>query len=233
MYRACGETLLGRSRVSIPNEVLPVERLAYTRLYSYRPRASFSNTLDANLTNAVAMPNGDSMVVWVLNNPIWTDYADPTLGYVMRGDTNYPKLFNTIDASSEGSWNYWLIVNDPTAFPIPHPIHLHGHDFFVIGNGAGLFDEATANLNWQNPTRRDTTSLPAAGWLAIAYRSDNPGTWLMHCHIAFHIAEGFGMQFIEAPDNTTLPDENTFNQTCSNWKAYQTTELYQSEDSGL
>ena len=34
------------------------------------------------------------------------------------------------------------------------------------------------NLKINNPTRRDTTMLPAWGWLALAYRTNNPGAWL-------------------------------------------------------
>ena len=40
-----------------------------------------------------------------------------------------------------------------------------------------------ANLVYNNPTRRDTALLPGGGWLAIAFPTDNPGAWLMHCHI--------------------------------------------------
>ncbi len=25
--------------------------------------------------------------------------------------------------------------------------------------------------------------LPAGGWLVIAFPTDNPGAWLLHCHI--------------------------------------------------
>lgn len=123
----------------------------------------------------------------------------------MRGDRHLPKLFNTVDASKEGAWNYWLIVNDPTASPIPHPIHLHRYDFFVIGSDIGSYNETTAKLDWTNPRRRDTASLPGKGWLALAWRSNNPGTWLMHCHIAFHITEGFGIDYLEAVDRMLLP----------------------------
>ncbi|KAI9727714.1 MAG: hypothetical protein M1828_005942 [Chrysothrix sp. TS-e1954] len=219
-----------------PNETNDCVEPVVTPLWKQTvPTASFSDTIDVNLTNTVAMPNGNSMVVWVMNEPIWTNYSDPVIGYVMRGDTHLPKLFNTVDASKEGAWNYWLIVNDPTAFPIPHPIHLHGHDFFVIGSDVGPYNEATAKLNWANPTRRDTASLPASGWLALAWRSNNPGTWLMHCHIAFHISEGFGIDYLEAVDQMKLSDEAQYQKTCQNWQKYQTADLYhyQLDDSGL
>jgi FtsP/CotA-like multicopper oxidase with cupredoxin domain len=143
------------------------------------PSASFQNTLDTEITNAVVTPGGDSMVVWALNKPIWVDYANPTMQYLMEGNTSYPETYNVINTNGEGSWNYWLITSDPNTFGLDHPIHLHGHDFFVIGQDSGTYTESSANLNWKNPVRRDTATLPAGGWLAIAFSSNNPGAWLM------------------------------------------------------
>jgi len=138
------------------------------------PSGSFTNKLDTNLTTQNT-PAGPNTVVWALNSSIWVDYSNPTMSYLRSGNTSYPELYNVVPTSSEGSWNYWLIYSDPTVFGLPHPIHLHGHDFFVIGSGSGTFNQASASLNWNTPPRRDTTTLPAGGWLAIAFRSDNPG----------------------------------------------------------
>jgi FtsP/CotA-like multicopper oxidase with cupredoxin domain len=145
------------------------------------PAASFQNTLNTKTTNAVVTPDGNSMVVWALNNPIWVDYADPTLGYLMDSNTSYPKTYNVIDLNAEGSWNYWLVWTGANTIPLDHPIHLHGHDFFVIGQGNGPYNEGSANLNWKNPVRRDVATLPAGGWLALAFASNNAGVWLCVC----------------------------------------------------
>ncbi len=54
----------------------------------------------------------------------------------------------------------------------PHPIHLHGHDFLVLGSSdSGTFNLATdqSKLNFVNPVRRDVAMLPA-GWLVIAFQ---------------------------------------------------------------
>lgn len=54
-----------------------------------------------------------------------------------------------------------------------HPIHLHGHKFWVLGSGGGTFSYATIAdapadlLNLENPPYRDTTGLPSQGWVAI------------------------------------------------------------------
>jgi FtsP/CotA-like multicopper oxidase with cupredoxin domain len=86
-------------------------------------------------------------------------------------------------------WSYWIIQKDTAQGtpPIPHPIHLHGHDFYLLGASAanaGQFTTADiAGLNFENPTRRDVAMLPPGGWLVIAFQTNNPGAWLMHCHI--------------------------------------------------
>jgi len=77
------------------------------------PSASFENTLDTKITNAVVTPGGDSMVVWALNKPIWVDYAAPTLQYLMEGNTSYPETYNVINTNAEGSWNYWYALHTP------------------------------------------------------------------------------------------------------------------------
>lgn len=61
------------------------------------------------------------------------------------------------------------------------PIHLHGHDFFVLASGSGTYLDSDAVLQTENPPRRDVQMLPAAGYLVIAWQADNPGVWLAHC----------------------------------------------------
>jgi FtsP/CotA-like multicopper oxidase with cupredoxin domain len=118
--------------------------------------------------------------------------------------------------------------------PIPHPIHLHGHDFYVLGTGSGTFNISTSpsTLTYNNPTRRDVALLPGGGWLALAFQTDNPGAWLMHCHIAWHISEGLGVQFLESKSTINLPDA-TWETTCSNWDKYWENPVWPKTDSGL
>ena len=42
--------------------------------------------------------------------------------------------------------------------------------------------------------------LPANGYLWIEFQVDNPGAWLMYCHIAWHASSGIALQFIEQPN---------------------------------
>ncbi|KAK6433718.1 laccase, multicopper oxidase, benzenediol:oxygen oxidorectuctase, partial [Oleoguttula sp. CCFEE 5521] len=199
------------------------------------PSSQFLNSpLTVGLTRASFTPGGELHVLWSINGSSMNiDWSYPTMSYLMDKNTNYPTNLNVWPSTTEGNWNYWLIQMAPNMPPVPHPIHLHGHDYFVIGYGNGQFNQSTASLNWANPPRRDTATLPGGGWLAIAYDSNNPGTWLMHCHIAWHVSEGLGLQFIEAPDKVTFPDAAAYKKTCENWKAYEPTSYWKKDDSGL
>ncbi|XP_076946946.1 laccase-2-like [Bidens hawaiensis] len=76
-----------------------------------------------------------------------------------------------------------------------HPLHLHGFNFYVVGQGTGNFNSATdpANFNLVDPVERNTVGVPAGGWVAIRFRADNPGVWFMHCHIEIHLSWGLRM----------------------------------------
>jgi FtsP/CotA-like multicopper oxidase with cupredoxin domain len=55
----------------------------------------------------------------------------------------------------------------------------------VVGSGLGIYN-AKANassLNTVNPPLRDTATLPQGGWVVIRFKADNPGLWLLHCHL--------------------------------------------------
>lgn len=61
-----------------------------------------------------------------------------------------------------------------------HPLHLHGFNFFVVGQGFGNYDpnKDPANFNLVDPVERNTMGVPAGGWLAIRFLADNPGLFL-------------------------------------------------------
>ena len=60
----------------------------------------------------------------------------------------------------------------------PHGIHLHGHHFYEV-----QYDGSLGDL-------RDTTLLDAGEARDIICVFDNPGKWLLHCHMLGHQAAG-------------------------------------------
>lgn len=157
-------------------------------------------------------------------------WADPTLLQILDGETSFTESNAVIELPNAGEWVYVIIE---TALPVPHPIHLHGHDFFVLAQGSGAYSSEVA-LQLENPPRRDTAMLPASGYLVLAFEIDNPGAWLMHCHIGWHTSEGFALQFVEQYDkivNITHADQ--VQQGCSNWGGFQRSASIIQDDSGV
>ncbi|KAL8788608.1 MAG: hypothetical protein Q9195_007203 [Heterodermia aff. obscurata] len=187
--------------------------------------------------------NNKSIVVWSVNlTAIDVNWEKPILSYVQQGDDDFPVTENLIALPTSNITTYWIIQqvdvassSDGTAAPpVPHPIHLHGHDFYVLGQGQGQFDNSSIpSLTFTNPTRRDVAFLPANGWLVISFPTDNPGAWLMHCHIAWHIGEGLGVQFLESESKFPAYPAD-YNQTCAAWSSYYDNDPeYLKNDSGL
>ncbi|KIT17125.1 multicopper oxidase family protein [Jannaschia aquimarina] len=63
----------------------------------------------------------------------------------------------------------------------PHGIHLHGHHFTVLTRG----EQPDAYQ-----ARRDTVLVRPGEPVEIAFVADNPGRWLLHCHMLGHQASG-------------------------------------------
>ncbi|KAG2127076.1 laccase [Suillus cothurnatus] len=93
----------------------------------------------------------------------------------------------------------------------PHPFHLHGHKFAVI-RSAG-----SSRYNYVNPVLRDTVNTGFLGdYVTIRFITDNPGPWLLHCHIDWHLYTGMALVFAEAPRDVAAsqPLSNSSKQLC-------------------
>ena len=68
---------------------------------------------------------------------------------------------------------------------INHPIHLHGHRFWVTGSDGG---------RWPRPLwRPEVTEIVGVGQTRdIEFVADNPGDWSLHCHMSHHTMNAMG-----------------------------------------
>lgn len=66
----------------------------------------------------------------------------------------------------------------------PHAIHLHGHHFRELRSDGTI-----------NPVWRDTVLIDAAQSMRVVLVVDNPGKWMLHCHMVEHQAAGMGTWF--------------------------------------
>ncbi len=109
-------------------------------------------------------------VSWVLRDPV-TGKENMDIDWrFRRGDVAKLRIFN--DPSSSHA--------------MAHPIHLHGQRFLVLTRD-GVKNE---NLVW-----KDTAIIPAGETVELLADMSNAGRWMIHCHIAEHLAAGMMAAF--------------------------------------
>ncbi|KAH6573303.1 hypothetical protein BASA50_007892 [Batrachochytrium salamandrivorans] len=140
--------------------------------------------------------------------------------YQMPMDT--PTLFKAINGNAiESSANVipvsvgqiiqMTVYNDD---PMEHTFHLHGHTFQVVGTGIQLNFKKNPDAAKVLYPERDTIAIPACrikanstggeggmcggtkGYVTIRFQAKNPGAWLFHCHIEWHMMQGLGITFL-------------------------------------
>ncbi|KAH8705516.1 Cupredoxin [Talaromyces proteolyticus] len=153
----------------------------------------------ANVTKYFSL-NQTDIVTWVMNGYPYVEAEVP----VLYGNSSDGWLANTtIQLPINSTIDVILTIANDSMDVMGHPIHLHGHKFWTLGSGTGNFpyasvlDAPQGMIDLHNPMYRDTADIPASGWLAIRFVTDNPGTWLLHCHMQWHLLSGFGLVFVE------------------------------------
>lgn len=139
-----------------------------------------------------------------INGVFMRDFASkPPLRFNYTGDNIPKRLWAPELATKVRVVNYnstvQLVYQSTNIFVAEnHPMHLHGYDFFVVGQGFGNYNPITDPLkfNLVDPPRRNTVIAPVSGWVAIRFKADNPGVWFLHCHLDDHLAWGLNMVFL-------------------------------------
>ena len=91
----------------------------------------------------------------------------------------------------EGDLVEITITNDTN---VVHPMHLHGHHVLVLSRD-GV--PSTGSPWWS-----DTLNVSPGESYVVAFRADNPGIWMDHCHNLPHAAEGLTMHIAYAGVST-------------------------------
>lgn len=96
-----------------------------------------------------------------------------------------------------------------------HPFHLHGHHFQVLSrpqtNGGDWPGPDHAGGYNPKPPRRDTVNVFPKSHAVLRFEANNPGVYLFHCHIEWHVEMGLTATIIEAPDmlrDITIPKDH-------------------------
>ncbi|CAG8443210.1 14651_t:CDS:2 [Acaulospora morrowiae] len=136
----------------------------------------------------------------------------------------YPSNQKVIDnyrfSTSDNAYTY-NIYNEPIEILVnntenrTHPFHLHGHTFWIVAQGVvGSYNQSLSSLeyDYDNPVLRDTLTIKELSLTVIRYYANNPGVWLFHCHVEWHVEMGMVAQLIELPDalrNLSIPESVT------------------------
>jgi FtsP/CotA-like multicopper oxidase with cupredoxin domain len=105
--------------------------------------------------------------------------GDPGLQWAINGGI-YPDV--PMFVVEEGDLVEFTITNDTKAI---HPMHLHGHHALVLSRD-GVPSSGS-------PWWVDTVDLQPGERYVVAFRADNPGVWMDHCHNLRHAADGLTM----------------------------------------
>src|SRR5215831_8935801 len=112
----------------------------------------------ADRVHTINLTGDMAKYLWSLNNVAWTP--------------NVPPL-----PISNGERVELVMVNQTG---MPHPMHLHGHEFQVVEIDGKRFPGAV----------RDTVLVPPGRRVVIAFDASNPGWWAFHCHLLYHLDAG-------------------------------------------
>ncbi|KAF2300461.1 hypothetical protein GH714_013594 [Hevea brasiliensis] len=87
-----------------------------------------------------------------------------------------------------------------------HPLHLHGFNFFVVGQGFGNFDpnKDPTKFNLVDSVERNTVRVPSSAWVSIRFFVDNPATTNSRLFREYIGAEGKGVRFTYVPANPNV-----------------------------
>ncbi|RLV89401.1 Iron transport multicopper oxidase FET3 [Spathaspora sp. JA1] len=88
-----------------------------------------------------------------------------------------------------------------------HPFHMHGHAFQVIERHEAIDDNdppvgfnSSDHAAWpEYPMIRDTVYVLPQSYMVLRFKADNPGVWMFHCHIEWHLDQGLAILLVEDP----------------------------------
>lgn len=164
------------------------ENLPVVDMTTYGKRALGQFTLDEKYDVEYTMDLGTAMgkggMVYTINGKTYPETAPVN---VKKGDLVKVKLVNHSPADL-------------------HPMHLHGHFFQVLSkNGKPITG---------SPLMKDSLNVNPGEEYVVAFKADNPGNWMFHCHDLHHASAGMvtEVKYKDYKSNYTPNPNDTTNQ---------------------
>lgn len=158
--------------------------------------------------------DGDNRAFVSLNGSDWVSYMFPHVPTLYRLISGQPALPTTLPINTVSNTATDIIVNNIDGEA--HPFHLHGHWFWIVATGDGIIENNNFTANTNNPPLRDTVNVPGNGYTVIRFLADNPGAWLFHCHIEWHMPAGLVATVIEPYPDQTFAEALSISSSQSN-----------------
>ncbi|WP_458411915.1 multicopper oxidase family protein [Schinkia sp. CFF1] len=129
--------------------------------------------------------NGNNMDnVWTINGKSFPNVDGLK---VKEGDLVKVKLMNNSPAGND------------------HPMHLHGHSFQVLSKNGKPIEGS--------PVIKDTINVKPGEEYVVAFKANNPGNWLFHCHDLHHATAGMvDLVKYDGYQSNYTPDANASNK---------------------
>ncbi|WP_292533486.1 multicopper oxidase family protein [Methylocystis sp.] len=151
--------IAGQAQVTRVPEVAPIPSPALTLDLERRLRAAEPLTKrKPDRIHEVDLTGNMNGYVWSINGVPWSKDTPPLT--VAKGE------------------RVELVLKNKTL--MPHPMHLHGHEFQVVEIDGKRFSGPVRDTVLVTPGRR----------VVIAFDANNPGWWAFHCHLVYHQAAG-------------------------------------------
>ncbi|KAL2143119.1 hypothetical protein VTI28DRAFT_333 [Corynascus sepedonium] len=186
------------------------------------PEATLTQTMDIE-----TFTNASNITLWKFNGvSMRTDYNHPVILLANDGNFSYPAQWNVVNYQKHTAIR--IIVNNRGIGS--HPMHLHGHNFYVLHEGPGAWDGTIVRPS--NPLRRDVYLVRGNGHLVIQF-DGQPGVWAFHCHVAWHASGGFVASLIVEPEKVErMHIPRDVEKNCRAWGMWSRYNVVDQIDSG-
>ncbi|KAF4520466.1 hypothetical protein B566_EDAN004717 [Ephemera danica] len=96
-----------------------------------------------------------------------------------------------------------IVLVDEDTGGLGHPFHLHGYSFQVVAMEQGKEKFSVKEVQTRNEAGlikkyfdgpvKDTVVVPIKGFVIFRFVANNPGYWLLHCHVSAHVSMGMAL----------------------------------------
>lgn len=179
----------------------PIDSSKFTNPYGDAPYGPVTQTIVIDFNFCF---DNDSIPRACFNGEPYVPQLVPTLytAVTVGDDNTNPIVYGGVIPYIVESEAVVDIVINNYNFAI-HPFHLHGHQFQVLERApanSGVWPGWNTTTPPPEPASRDVVDVYSNSYAVIRFKADNPGVWLFHCHIEWHVEMGMQASIIEAPE---------------------------------